>query len=471
MININTVRSHLAPLPVKARYCFFLTTFLLAACNDFIQPPVPKDQLIGSQVFENDKTALAALQGIYSEMSFNTGFAGGGINSVTYLSGLSSDEFDNHSNNSTKVDIYANNITSSNSDMLSLWSLAYRYIYCANTLEAAVSKSTGITPELAKQLTGHARFIRSFCYFYLVSLFGDVPLVLSTDYRENATTSRTSSQLVYNQIIRDLKSSQELLPEDFSLSKGERTMPNRWAATALLARAYLFRQEWTEADKESSKVLDCVDYRLAEEPEDAFLKNSSETIWQLMPVVPGRNTMEAVTFIITATPTNASLSESLLSAFEPLDKRLLAWVNHVTINGNTYYFPAKYKTLGGAPIVEYSMVMRLSEQYLIRAEARLHTNDLAGALEDINVIRSRVGLENLPGNVSQPILAKEIDRQRQLEFFAEWGHRWFDLKRTGQVDDVLSKLPFKHWDANDAWYPIPETEIIRNERLTQNPGY
>src|SRR5690606_23546179 len=119
------------------------------------------------------------------------------------------------------------------------------------------------------------------CHFYLLNLFGDVPLVLSSDYRVNAKLPRSNSSDVYSQIVADLKAAQELLPNDYEFSNNERTRPNRLAATALLARVYLYWGDWVNSESESTKILDQGLVSLNEDLSQVFLKNSKEAIWQL----------------------------------------------------------------------------------------------------------------------------------------------------------------------------------------------
>jgi hypothetical protein len=64
------------------------------------------------------------------------------------------------------------------------WKDGYNYIYRANAILEGIANSTGMTADGKKLVEGEAKFIRGFCYFYLVNLFGDVPLVLSTDYTQ-----------------------------------------------------------------------------------------------------------------------------------------------------------------------------------------------------------------------------------------------------------------------------------------------
>jgi hypothetical protein len=106
---------------------------------------------------------------------------------------------------------------------------------------------------------------------------------------------------------------------------------------------------------------------------------------------------------------------------------------------------------------------------LIRAEARARQHNLAGAKPDINMIRSRAGLgiNNSPDEAS---LLLAIEQERRIELFAEWGHRWLDLKRTGRASAVLG-LVKPGWSAEDMLFPIPQSELDKNPFLVQNPGY
>jgi len=116
------------------------------------------------------------------------------------------------------------------------------------------------------------------------------------------------------------------------------------------------------------------------------------------------------------------------------------------------------------------MVLRLAEQYLIRAEARVRQNDLVGAIQDLNVVRARAGLPDLSSGVSQDLILAAVIQERRVELFAEWGHRWSDLIRWGQADSVLSMEKPK-WTANAKLYPLPLVDIQRNGNLRQNDGY
>ena len=116
------------------------------------------------------------------------------------------------------------------------------------------------------------------------------------------------------------------------------------------------------------------------------------------------------------------------------------------------------------------MVLRLSEQYLIRSEARARLEKYSEASIDINAIRHRAGLsDTTAGSIDEFILI--VEKERQKELFTEWGHRWFDLKRLLRADAVLQPVKGENWQETDKLYPIPASELLSNPNLTQNDGY
>ena len=111
---------------------------------------------------------------------------------------------------------------------------------------------------------------------------------------------------------------------------------------------------------------------------------------------------------------------------------------------------------------------------LIRAEAALKQNKLDNAVIDVNAIRARAGLADYAGSVTAEAIEGEINHQRQSELFTEWGHRWLDLKRTGNIDAVMNAactLKGGSWKSEWQLYPISLTELQRGVNLFQNQGY
>lgn len=456
------------PFRITAYGIVFL--FLSVSC-DSIAVDEPNFQLTGTSVFDNDATAEATVLGIYSNMMSGNAMASGGGQSITLLAGLSADELVNYSFNTTQGEFYNNALLPSNSWIeLYVWNAAYSYIYGANAVVEGLKESPGVTGAVAERLKGEARFIRAFCYFYLLNLFGDVPLVMSTDYKASRGMSRTLAEEVYKQAITDLLAAQELLPGDYSVYGGERSRPCLWTAKALLARVYLYREAWPEAEAEATAVIEnTTQYQLLPDLNTVFLKNSEESIWQLMPVAPGINTREGSHFILTGRPASVALDSGFPAIFEPGDRRKTDWIEEIAVAGETFYYPFKYKIDAGNVLTEYSTVLRLAEQYLVRAEARARQGNITGAQHDLNVVRNRAGLDNTTA-VTQAALLDAIMHERRTELFTEWGHRWFDLKRTGRASSVLGTLK-QGWQDSDKFYPLPQKELQNNPNMVQNEGY
>ena len=444
------------------------------SCKKFVEIEPPIDKLQSDLVFTNDRTAEASVTGLYRKfLEQQSGF---GSYPITLYAGLSADELYSTSVNGNRDEFQNNAITVENSTIDgNLWSRAYEYIYHANACLEGLEESDMISQNLKDQLVGEMKFIRAFHYFYLINLFGDVPLILTTDYRKNAIKPRTVESEVYKQIIDDLEQARNLLKPTYPSAGKAR--PNKWTATALLARVNLYRQNWSASETLSGEIINTGTYTLIKNNLDTvFWDNNKEAIWQIT-TPPTFAVLEASTFIPTS-PTGSSrptvaISDSLVKAFElTTDKRKTYWTFTKALTPPVSY-STKYKNRTATTNPNESItVFRLAEQYLIRAEARARNNDLVKAVEDINVIRTRAGLTALPTiGLTQTGVLQAIEKERRVELFVEWGHRWFDLKRTGRVNAVLSIYKGSNWQPTDALYPVPFDQILRNPFLTQNPGY
>lgn len=467
---------------------------ILFSCKKLVEVPAPVTQLTSDNVYSNNATAAAVLTGIYTEMATIPSTTVGTLSGISLGSALSADEltlFGGSANGNVALSqMYLNKLTAGLPTGISVnatgpWADCYNKIYIVNIALERLAISSSLTPTVRQQLIGEAKFMRAFFYFYLVNLYGDVPLTTTSDYTVNAVIARSPQALVYRQIITDLISAQSLLGNgyvaaDAMTSTSERVRPNRWAATALLARVYLYSGDWADAVKEATAVINNTSTYSLDPLNTTFLKNSSETIWSLQPVNLGWNTEDARVFILPLTGPNTGtypvyLSPQLLNSFEPGDQRSQEWVDSVNVGGVTYYYPYKYKSATlNASVTEYTMVLRLGEQYLIRAEAEAENNDIGDAITDLNAIRSRASLPAYAGATDRTSLLAAILHERQVELFTEWGHRWMDLKRTGNVDAVMTTATAAKgtsWNPDWAWYPLPLYDITQDPKLSQNPGY
>lgn len=466
----------------------------ISSCKKLIEIDPPIDSETSKSIYADNNSSAAALNGMYITMS-NEGYGGAftGRRSISFTAGLSADELTLRPNGAASLalpDYYKNSLSSNIT--VSAWGL-YQPIYHSNAAIIGLNTSTTVSPEIKNQLLGEAKFIRAFCYFYLTNLFGNIPMPLSTDYITNSRIVKSTQHDVYSQIINDLKDAQHLLHSEFlkgnantpySLGSEERVRPTKWAATALLARVHLYNNDWTNAESEATKIIENNAYfSLHTDLNMVFVKNNHEAIWQLQPATVGENTKDGAAFILTSTGPNTSsrpayLSRQLMNSFEAGDLRKSNWTQSVTVGTNSYNYAFKYK-IGtvGQPLTEYIMVLRLAEQYLIRAEARANLDRITGlnsAQNDLNIIRQRAGLQDTTATSKDEIISL-ILHERQVELFTEWGHRWLDLKRTGRIDEVMNIVtPIKGgvWNTNWKLYPLRGNDLVLNPNLMpNNSGY
>jgi len=475
---------------------FFLVLILTcqSACTKFVQISPPTTSITGTTVYSNNTSAAAAMTGVYSSLATNSSSFTDGSKSISILMGLAADELRNYvPTNMEYVQFYSNTLSSftgTNSNYY-FWTELYGRLYDVNAVIAGVESSAALSTSIKNQIIGEAEFMRAFFLFYAVNLYGDVPIVTTTNYLTNNVIARSPVGDVYQQIISDLKDAQNKLSINFLDANGnvtaERVRPNNGAATALLARVYLYTGAYDSAETEATAVInDVTNYNL-DSLSQIFLMNSSEAIWQLQPQSgTGYNTYDALNFVLTSAPgtngENIAINSYLKNAFEPGDSRFFQWVGAYTADSITYYYyPYKYKVWQyGSAITEYKMVLRLAEQYLIRAESRAQQGNLVGAnsaLSDLNIIRNRADLPGYSGPTDQASMLEAILHENKIEFFAEWGHRWFDLKRTGAIDSVMGNpgnvCASKGGTWNDDWelLPIALQELKIDANLSQNQGY
>jgi starch-binding outer membrane protein, SusD/RagB family len=476
----------------------FLLLAGITGCKKLVEVDVPETNPASATVYTNDASAASVLTYLYAKMAGNS-FAQG-TQGITLQAGLAADELQTYPDkvsDGNLINLYKNG---NQPNLGLLWRQLYQYIYVANAAIDGIKKSTrGMSDSVKNQLTGEAKFMRALLYFYTVNLFGDVPYINSTDHRVNKLVPRTPKQQVYDSIVADLKDAQALLKDTYVSPTGgiptapftaDRARPNKWTATAFLARVYLYRGEWNNAETEAGKVIGhTAKFGLVTDLTKVFTRDSREILWHIQPTITTGATIDAVNlYLIPTTPISisnpVSLRPALVSLFETADKRK-SWIDSPMVGNPAvkYYTPAKYRlksvTQTGSTIVpasEYLVVFRLAEQYLIRAEARAQQDKIADAKLDLNAIRTRAGLVATTAN-DKVALLDAIEKERQKELFVEWGHRWLDLKRTGRIDAVMTvvtpqKSTGSTWDTNMQLWPIPANEILLNPNLApQNPGY
>lgn len=477
------------------KHNFFITVCLLSAslmqggCKKLLEIDPPISSVTTQEMFATNKQAEYAIAGIYSKMInginvtslftvTNEQFASG---LTTIAAGLSADELAMPVTVAGgDVALFQNKLMPANQGRcLNLWISAFRIVYDATAVIEGIeaSKSAEFVEDARKQFTGEALFLRAFSYFYLVNFYGDLPLVLTSDAKQTAALKRSPVSKIYEQIIADLEKARTLLGNDFAIGKNEKVRVNKWVAEALLARVYLYTGQYQKAITSATEVINQKAlFDLEPNLANVFLKGSKEAIFQLKQHTEDA-TLKAVTpegfkflqnITIPAAQPELSLTNELLGSFEANDLRKTTW----TLPFGASQVPYKYKNVQGS---EYYVVMRVAELYLIRAEATALGSpaNVNAAIDDINLLRKRAGVDELEKDLPPATVIDAIAHERRVELFAEWGHRWLDLKRTGKAHDALASLPQKQpwWGDFQFLYPIPQKEIEANAQLEQNPEY
>lgn len=475
-----------------------LAFLFTSGCKKFVEVDTPPTRVSSENVYNDPDNATAVLTGLFARLS--SSFSNGGIVQFAALTELSADNsilFDVNSNEEYRRYFHNNVNPLSNSGY---WVAGYNLLYTINDAIIKLGNNTILNFDLKNRLLGEAYFLRAFDYFYMVNLYGDVPLVLTTRPQENAMLPRSPSAAVYGQISNDLQKAEELLNINYVSGNGisttsERTRPNLAAVFALQARVFLYKKEYAAAEVAATKVINQTALYNFAPLGQVFLKNSKETIWALQSVTAGRNTYAGFLYPLTSAGPNGNdkpfyLSQSLIEAFEPGDVRKVNWIASVTVGAHTYNYANKYRKSFDASvtqpgqITEYDIMLRLAEQYLIRAEARNEQGNSAAAVQDLNALRTRSRdvtsvtlpnpLPNLPNTLSQADVRIAVLKERRVELFTEGGHRWLDIKRSANRDAIMATADASKgsiWEGYKALYPIPTSDILQNPALKQNTGY
>ena len=272
--------------------------------------------------------------------------------------------------------------------------------------------------------------------FNLVRYWGDVPLITTpTKTTDDILVSRANQDQVYTLIETDLDEATLDLPET---ATGRAT---KWASKALMARVALHRHDYETAAALCGEIIDAKKFVLIADYRLLFAtKNTQESIFELQYDPVNANGL-AFWFLPTSLggrnevgPRGAG--STLESAYEPGDRRKDASISPGGLLLEGRSFPA------GTGIKYYRstrddnvLVIRYAEILLIRAEAFAQLGNLSESLSLLNQIRLRAGLDPLEIE-DQTTLLEAIAHDRRVELAME-GHRWFDLNRTGQAQNVL----------------------------------
>jgi hypothetical protein len=487
-----------------------LMLVVLPACKDIISE-TPRSTIVTETFFRTEADATAAIVAAYQPLS--GGFGGGGLqwalNAAADESRVGVEE-----ENPTIVTLTRLNFESSNGNLAAIWNTSYTIITRSNLV---LEKVPGITMNdvTKSRIMGEAQYLRALMYFYLVRLYGDVPLVRTTE-EQTALGPRTPKAEVYAQIVKDAEAAEAALPAAWDAANRGRA--TKGAAQALQAELYLWRSsregsnEWAKAAAAAKKVIDSGIYRLEPNWINAFLpgsQNRGEEIFAVQAsAATGASTITIAgwSFPRNMDPTGAGgwgtwqPLQWFIDSYPAGDYRA-ATGSQVGLPGpnGVGFFNSGKNTAGqvktfsphvykfrptarpGREDVNYP-IYRYADVLLMYGEALNELGQPAEAIKYVNMVRARArngtGSENRAQPADLPVQSQTATRdavfqERHWELAFE-SKRWFDLVRRGPAYFLASEKrdpTATDADVNDLLLPIPQAQIAVNPDLTQNPGY
>lgn len=478
----------------------FLAMLSLTSCEDFLDlQPHSQSVAVGntstdSIYFKSAGEVEAALAGAYSDFKNEywqlDHFVNGDAQSDdAYAGGDNPDNF--------QIDEYQ--LDATNRNVSRDWAYLYSTIGKCNTILNNIETVTdpALTSTRREEISGEAAFIRAFMYLQLVQLWGDVPLQLtevktiSADKLDEIYAiifpARSPKENVYAQIIADLEMALPRVPAT-APHKGYAT---KGAVNAVLAKVYATVEphDWNKVKQYCDAVI-AGGYTLLPTYEalwDNANENSAEAIFEINYSGGAADGNWGTKIFRGDDWKKFNLpGNDLVAAFdaEGDNIRKNASIIFGDVSGKwsdehwpqTHYpFINKWRNFQEGSDQNYIFI-RLADILLLKAEALNELGDQTGAAALVNQIRARVNLGPTTAS-SQADLRLAIEKERRLELAFE-GHRWYDLKRTGRAIEVMSKtidhtgkpIGYVLTPERLVW-PIPQAELDKNSKLTQNPGY
>lgn len=476
-------------IKILSIFSLVLSLGVLSCSEDFLeqQPKLSQTNELSLSTFDGiEKAITGAYTPLYETVWYGRDFVviadlkGGNAKSSPMNSGRFRTEY-----------LWSNTPTST----AGLWTEAYDLIARVNNVINALDgfEETDITQDQIDNLVGEAKFLRALAYHDLVRMYAQpysqapnslgVPVVLET---ENGQPARNTVAEVYQQIVADLTDAETKLSADNNHGGND---PKAWATKdavkALFARVYLYMEDWQKAADYASEIINNADYSLytadqysvysSGENEDGVwgsLTSGDEDIFMVYGSEgnSSHGNWDVISYIMNPGGYgDVGASGDVLDLYEEGDVRGELFTNSTNFPND--FWTLKYPGKDGNLREDNINVLRLSEMYLIRAEAILNGASISGvsAVDDMNAIRENRGASEL-----STVTLNTVYDERRRELCFE-GHQLFDLARTGRglerndYDGSLNQnIPFP----DHRWaMPIPQSEMDANENMEQNPGY
>jgi starch-binding outer membrane protein, SusD/RagB family len=462
------------------KICFYILsigTIFTFSCKDLLeQEPVSNLTQEDYWQTKDDATAgvVALYNGLQSMLSTNFLFWGD----------IRSDEVEfvqGESNPTAQHIMIMNNDLDANMGQAD-WTSLYNVIARSNNVIANVSQidESSLSSNEKNNFLAQAYFVRALAYFYAIRVWGDVPLITRpyTSAKDDFFVTRTDQNTVLDTIKSDIEYAINYLPKSTNSARAT------WgAAMSLKAHVYAWTREYSVTSDATERIISSNLYNLVskENYSDIFEKeNSTESIFELQFNFASNQETNGISDLFMAQPYRNFIeprfqpSDYLLNSFEPEDIRenYLFFRESQDYNGASPELIMKYfgsddgNPSGQFRIADDNIILfRLSDIYLLKAEALNELGQTANSIQYLNTIRLRAGVQETNASTKEEVkFAILEERMRELCFE---GHRFFDLIRNGVVLEVLDNLN----SVDQLLWPIHQNRLIENPNLEQNEYY
>ncbi|MDF9797273.1 hypothetical protein OKW21_002536 [Catalinimonas alkaloidigena] len=480
---------------------------VLSSCEDFLEKE-PLGDLTTEAFYESQDDAVLATNAIYN--AYRAWFVTGGFP----IADIMSDDMVKGSSPADAAflsDINNFNFTPGEGAFSNIWSALFVGVRRANIVLEEVP-DIEMDENLKSRLLAEARFLRAAFYFELARSYGDLPKVLSSKPERNL--SRVPRDEIYNEIIiPDLQYAIENLPRKSEYGDADLGRATQGASQALLAKVYLYRQNFSEAQALAEAVISSGEYSLPDSFAEEFAPTQVQgpgAVFEISAIQDnfsnggnqyGQTQGVRGTVLVNGEPVGKGWgfgrpTLDLINFYEEGDPRMDA---SIIFLGDTIYGEVIVGD-GGTPDTTYNesgeieqletynqkvfmpgiqdaqfgynrKILRYAEVLLIAAEAANENGNTAQALEYLNQVRSRAFGDASAAitETDQSALRQLIYDERRAELALE-GERFYDLVRTGRAVEVLGPLGFQA--GRNELFPVPQSEIdITEGAMRQNPGY
>ena len=478
---------------MKKSFLFVLTFFLFTECQEESLDSSDPNRLLSETFYKTANDATSALNAVYGSLQTPRLYSW----RYYFVTDLISDEATNGNSCGPECTQNENFTTNAgNRNVSDVWGGFYAVIFRANLVLDNVRDNFG-DQDAYRNAIAQAKFLRAFAYFNLVTLWGDVPLITTSDVGQNLTSARAPAVSVYAQIIKDYREAIADLPATYPADQRGRI--TSWGAKGFLGQALLYTQQYAEAETVFADVVNNGPFSLVPNYLDNFTsanENNAESLFEIQysETFSGQSWCEYCggegsfrqRIVGPAGFDNVRPTDFLVNEFETADPRkayTLYLPGISTYDGKPYadakpnvrkYSNDKPETTVGISPVNIR-VLRFADVLLMYAEVLNENGKGEEARAQINKVRARVGMPNLPTGSNQAQLFERIVHERVAELSLEQ-KRWFDLTRWNRANKIdMAQVLRAHGVNNftpgvNELLPIPQKDIDQ-AGLKQNNGY